>query len=49
MLLGLGVVLVVAPALLQQPWVAVGLLASALAITGALVAGKRLRRRSRER
>jgi MFS-type transporter involved in bile tolerance (Atg22 family) len=48
MLLGLGVVLVVAPALLQQPWVAVGLLASALAATGALVAGERLKRRSRE-
>ena len=48
MLLGLGIVLVVDPALLQQPRVAVGLLAAAVAGTGAAVGMERLRRRSRE-
>jgi glutaredoxin len=48
MLLGLGVVLVVDPALLQQPLVAVGLLAAAVAAAGVLVAVERLRCRSRE-
>ena len=48
MLLGLGVVLVVDPALLQQPLVAVGLLAAAVAATGVAVGVERLRRRFRE-
>jgi hypothetical protein len=48
MLLGLGAVLVVAPALLQQPLVSVGLLGAAVAGTGALVALERRRRRLRE-
>jgi glutaredoxin len=48
MLLGLGAVLVVAPALLQQPLVSVGLLGAAAAGTGALVALERRRRRLRE-
>ena len=48
MLLGLGVVLVVDPALLQQPLVAVGLLAVAVAATGVAVGVERLRRRFRE-